>query len=174
MWCFVRGDASQGARERVHFVHGDTGSQTDLEAAIRESGCQCVVNLAGCYAWWLADPSQFGAANVQATANILAAVKAAGVALVHVSTVLAYGRPVGATDSTLGLSEESAFREDASPGPTTSLYASSKQAGDELVRQALSQGIKGCICYLACCVGADPKLLSEEKDVMRIRDLVEG
>ena len=34
--------------------------------------------------------------------------------------------------------------------------------------------IEGCLVYLACCLGKDPKLLDPQKDVMRIKDLIEG
>lgn len=82
------------------------------------------------------------------------------VRLVHVSTVLAYGRPKGS-----GLTPETAFDESATPGPTTSRYAESKQAGDKFVRAALrTAGLDGCICYLACCIGADPKLLNPMRE----------
>eukprot|EP00316_Scyphosphaera_apsteinii_P020920 CAMPEP_0119339920 /NCGR_PEP_ID=MMETSP1333-20130426/99321_1 /TAXON_ID=418940 /ORGANISM="Scyphosphaera apsteinii, Strain RCC1455" /LENGTH=345 /DNA_ID=CAMNT_0007351553 /DNA_START=213 /DNA_END=1250 /DNA_ORIENTATION=+ len=152
---------------------GDIESEGDLRAAIQVSSCNCVINLAGVYAWWLPDPSLFHRVNTNGVRNLLQAVSAFGnqvEQLVHISTVLAYGRPTGR-----GLSEATAFDEDCMPGPTTSLYAASKQAGDALVRAALaSRHIAGCICYLACCIGADHKLLDPKRDVMRISELISG
>lgn len=37
-----------------------------------------------------------------------------------------------------------------------------------------SGAVDGCVVYLACCLGRDPKLLDPAKDVMRIKDLAEG
>jgi len=47
--------------------------------------------------------------------------------------------------------------------------------GDAAALDAMSSGaIDGCVVYLACCLGRDPKLLDPSQDVMRIKDLVEG
>lgn len=47
--------------------------------------------------------------------------------------------------------------------------------GDAVAHSAMLSGsIDGCVVYLACCLGADPKLLDPAKDVMRIKDLAEG
>jgi len=171
VWCLVRTEPPSAS---VHVIRGSVESQSDIAAAIGDSCCDVVINLAGVYAWWLPDPQRFEAINVQGVANILGAIAQCSIdtrpRLVHVSTVLAYGRPQGR-----GLTDATAFDEDAAPGPTTSRYAASKQAGDDLVRTALASGAaSGCICFLACCVGADPKLMARECDVMRIRDLVDG
>ena len=34
--------------------------------------------------------------------------------------------------------------------------------------------VPGCTLFLACCIGADPKLNDAARDVMRIRELVLG
>lgn len=149
----------------------DVEDEESLRSAIEASRCDLVVNLAGVYAWWLPDPDAFERVNVQGVRNLLSAVRScAGRSprLVHVSTVLAYGRPEG-----LGAGD--AFDEDSPVGPTTSRYAASKQAGDLLVQAALESGdVAGSACYLACCIGADQKCVSPDRDVMRIADLISG
>ena len=68
--------------------------------------------------------------------------------------MLAYGRPVGR-----GTTPETAFDEDCEPGPTLSAYAHTKAEGDRLALDAMRSGaVAGCVVYLACCVGRDPKV----------------
>jgi dihydroflavonol-4-reductase len=60
-------------------------------------------------------------------------------------------------------------------GPHSSQYAASKHRGDLLAQQAFDAGrLRGCTLFLACCIGADPKLVDSNRDVMRILDLVQG
>jgi len=60
-------------------------------------------------------------------------------------------------------------------GPPASEYARSKREGDDVAQAAFEGGeVDGCTCFLACCIGADPKLLDSQRDVMKIKDLVEG
>jgi len=93
-----------------------------------------------------------------------------GVLLIHVSTALAYGRPDGR-----GLTASTAFDETTPPGPAASEYAASKQAGDSVAQEAFESGaVRGCTLFLACCIGADPKLLDPQRDVMKLLPLVRG
>lgn len=83
--------------------------------------------------------------------------------------MLAYGVPParGTADAPI--------TADTPPAPAASRYAASKAAGDAAVaRIAADGGPDACTCYLACCIGRDPKLLDAEKDVMRIAPLISG
>ena len=151
---------------------GDVESVHDLQAAIESAHADYVFNLAGLYAWWNADPTAFARVNTNGVRNLLDALKRCSRApkLVHVSTVLAYGNPPGR-----GLTPEAAFDEDTPAGPHASLYASSKHGGDALAQAAFEAGeVPGCTLFLACCIGADPKLNDPRRDVMRLRELVLG
>jgi len=55
-------------------------------------GCDWVAHLAGCYEFWLPDPSVFARVNIEGTRNVLEAVLEAGVSkVVDVSTVATFG-----------------------------------------------------------------------------------
>eukprot|EP00966_Prymnesium_polylepis_P195596 4533868-Prymnesium_polylepis.1 len=161
-----------GAHSRCDHIVCDIESADALREALVAARPDVVINLIGVYAWWLPDPERFERVNVDGVRNILAALEAAatGARLVHVSTVLAYGRPTGC-----GLTPETAFDESTPPGPTTSRYAASKRAGDVLVEEARAKGaVGGCTLMLACCIGADDKCLDPRRDVMRFVDLIQG
>jgi dihydroflavonol-4-reductase len=145
---------------------GDVEDVASLLNAIRTSNCHIVINCAGVYAWWLPDPSQFEV-NATGVQNLLEALaETPAVALVHVSTVLAYGRCCAPKET---------FNESTPVGPHSSQYAASKHRGDLLAQQAFDAGrLRGCTLFLACCIGADPKLVDSNRDVMRILDLVQG
>ena len=168
VWCLCRPGATLDATSRVHRLAGDVTDEESICRAVAHSQCDVCINLAAVYAWW-GDHATFDAVNTAGAANVARATGLA-VKLVHVSTVLAYGRPEG-----LGGSPETAFDEAAAPGPHTSYYATSKCAGDAAVQALFDTRVAtGCTCFLACCVGADPRLLDPVRDVMRIADLVSG
>ena len=151
-------------------VEADFADPASLLAAVTEAKCEVIIHLAARYAWWALDSSEFQRENVTAVENMLLACKGSGVKLVHVSTVLAYGRPPGR-----GLTAETAFDEETEQGPALSQYAATKAAGDAHVLAAMRAGsVEGCIVYLACCIGRDHKLLDPNKDVMRLKDLISG
>ena len=157
------------AGRSVHRITGDIESAEDVAAAIAASRPDYVFHLAGVYAWWQPSHSRFRNVNANGVRNIVAACSS-GPKLVHVSTVLAYGNPPGR-----GLTPETAFDELTPPGPAASAYASSKHEGDRIAQAAFEAGaVRGCTCFLACCIGADPKLLDAERDVMKIAPLVRG
>ncbi|CAE8643813.1 unnamed protein product [Polarella glacialis] len=160
-----------GWGDAVRRIEGDMESVETLEAAITESQCEVIFNLAGLYAWWAPDNGSFRRANVDSVRNLLAAITnvqsdpapRSRPKLIHVSTVLAYGRTSG------GLTPETAFTEASPAGPCSSAYAASKAEGDRLALAAFqAREVSGCILYLACCLGADHKLVDPRRDVMRI------
>ena len=159
------------AGQGVHRLEGDVESETELKAAFLASKPAYVFHLAGVYAWWQLDHSRFDRVNVEGVRNVVAACKAAQVKkLIHVSTVLAFGNPAGR-----GLTASTAFDEATPAGPSASAYAASKHAGDCIAQASFDAGeVDGCSLFLACCIGADPKLVDDQRDVMKIRPLVQG
>jgi len=158
--------------ELVKEVIGDVEDEASVCAAFQEVDPELVIHLAGVYAWWQPDAARFERVNVEGVQNVLTAMKrmASKPKLVHVSTVLAFGNPEGR-----GTSVENAFNESTPAGPAASRYAASKHAGDQLAQQAFDKGdVQGCTCFLACCIGRDAKLLDPERDVMKMKALVEG
>lgn len=159
-------------------ILGDVTDMNSLRNAIQSSNCSVIYNLAGVYSWWSSDKGVYEKVNVEGVSNLCRAASEAGrtIRIVHVSTILAYGRVKDVNGSLLGLTLETAFDESHKPGKTTSLYASSKQRGDSVFENffadAPSDFLSGVLVYLACCIGADPKLIDPKKDVMRISDLV--
>ena len=170
--CRSHSPTAIAAAGRVQVIRGDIECEADIVAALEAAQPQYVFHLAGVYAWWQGDSARYDRVNVNGVRNLLRACSRHGgqLKIVHVSTVLAYGRPIGR-----GFSAESAFDEETPPGPAASQYARSKHDGDCLAQQAFESGtLCGCTCFLACCIGADPKLLDPEKDVMKIQPLVTG
>jgi len=160
-------DSSARLPQGCTTVCGDLEDVASLDAALRESAFDVVINVAGVYAWWLADASLFDRVNVAGVRNLIEALrKHPGAALVQVSTVLAYGRCCA---------PQEVFAEETPPGPHASAYAASKHRGDAIAQEAFASGtVRGSTLFLACCIGADPKLVDAERDVMRMLDLVEG
>lgn len=108
---------------------GDVEDVASLLNAIRTSNCHIVINCAGVYAWWLPDPSQFEV-NATGVQNLLEALaETPAVALVQVSTVLAYGRCCAPKET---------FNESTPVGPHSSQYAASKHRGDRRQRAAVA------------------------------------
>ena len=164
--------SKHAGQDAIHRLDGDVTSAEDVRAALLACKPTYVFHLAGVYAWWQSDHARFDDVNVNGVSNLIMACKAAGCVrkLLHVSTVLAYGNPAGR-----GLTAETAFDEATPAGPPASAYASSKHAGDSIAQAAFDSGeVAGCTLYLACCIGADPKLLDAQRDVMKIRPLVQG
>ena len=162
---------STHAGQGIERLDGDITSKEDVQAAMLACKPTYVFHLAGVYAWWQANHARFEDVNVTGVKNVIDGCRAAGgCKLVHVSTVLAFGNPAGR-----GLTADTAFDEATPAGPSASTYAASKHAGDCIAQAAFEAGhVAGCTLFLACCIGADPKLLDAQRDVMKIKPLVQG
>ncbi|EFJ51629.1 hypothetical protein VOLCADRAFT_103264 [Volvox carteri f. nagariensis] len=137
-----------------------------------DGGCDGLINCAAHYRWWSRSTEMYGALNEVAVSELMKlALEAKVTQIVHVSTILAMGCPPGGWGS-----PTRPLQPDTPPGPTASLYARSKAAGDAAVlRLAAETGLPACVVALACVVGADRRLVSgPQDDVMRIADLVRG
>jgi len=175
--CRHGSDAAIATNERVHIINGDVENTTDIAAALEAARPEFVFHLAGVYAWWQSDAARYERVNVEGVRNLVTACKrrlegrgGPKLKVIHISTVLAYGNPPGR-----GLSTDTAFDEKTLPGTQASRYAHSKHVGDIIAQASFESGeIDGCTCFLACCIGADPKLLDPQRDVMKIKALVQG
>ncbi len=102
-------------------VRGDLDDRRALLDGMADAAL--VVNLAAAYSFWLPDPRVFRRVNVDGVRNLMeCALEARAAKVVHVSSVVVYGKP-----------PERPFREDTSFGPVCfSEYARTKREGDRV------------------------------------------
>lgn len=126
----------------------------DLVALVRGcTGCEFVFHLAGAVDF-KADWERFRQVNVAGTANVVRAVRAAGVRrLVHTSSIVA----VGATPWPAALDEEFAWNL----GPVRVPYVSTKREAEELVLAEARQGLEAVVVNPASVIGPDDFSASE-------------
>jgi dihydroflavonol-4-reductase len=99
-----------------------TGDVTDRDSLLEGmKGCDWVLNLANIYSFWEPNKQAYTDVNVEGTRNVMEAALETGVSkVVHVSTVLTYGKPA-----------DCPFAEECSVGPVRfSEYAETKYRGD--------------------------------------------
>ena len=137
----------QGDQTRV--VPGDLLDRATLVQGM--ASCDTVIHLASTYSFWERDRSVYWRVNVEGTRNVLeAAVETRVRRLVHVSSMLTYGRPTRIP-----------FDEDDAPGALTSEYARSKAAGDEVARElARRHGLALVVVAPAAVLGAGDRKAS--------------
>jgi dihydroflavonol-4-reductase len=127
------------------------GDLTD-EDALREgmTGCDWVVNLANIYSLWEPDNRIYGEVNIEGTRNVMKCALETGVSkVVHLSTVLVYGRPA-----------ECPFTELSPVGPVRfSEYARTKYEGDLIAWDLFeNKGLPVVMIYPGMVVGpGNPK-----------------
>ena len=121
------GEVAQRAARAVAFVplaHGGAEAPAALDAAMR--GVDAVVHCAALSSPW-GRRADFHAANVRSTEEVLAAMRARGVArLVHISTPSLYFQ----------FRDRLGVREDDPLPPPVNLYAETKREAERLVRAA--------------------------------------
>jgi dihydroflavonol-4-reductase len=105
----------------AELVVGDVTNKKSMMTAM--AGCGCAVNLANIYSLWEPDPAIYQSVNIGGTKNVMeAALEADLPRVVHLSTVLVYGKPI-----------DDPFSEASEPGRIRfSAYAESKYQGDLL------------------------------------------
>ena len=105
----------------LNVMEGDVRDKSSILNGMK--GCDWVINLANLYSFWEPDKSVFKAINVDGTRNVMECALENNVSkVVHISTVLIYGKP-----------SESPFNEDSTPGPERfSIYAQTKFEGDQV------------------------------------------
>lgn len=123
LFCLIR----KGNDKKKHELN-ELGAKT-FEGDVREKctiikgmeGCDCVINLANLYSFWQKNKSEYTKVNVNGTKNVMECVLEAGVPkVIHVSTVVIYGKP-----------GDSPFIEESTVGNIRfSEYARTKYKGD--------------------------------------------
>ena len=121
--CLVRKSSDIGDLEdKVTVVHGDVTDKPSIVSGMR--GCEWVIHLANVYSFWEPDKSVYKRVNVNGTRNVMeAAIETEAAKIVHVSSVVTYGRP-----------DQLPFTEETPEGLSLfSEYARTKRAADALV-----------------------------------------
>ena len=144
----------------VSLVVGDVTKKETLPAGM--TGCDGVIHLANVYSLWERDKSLYSKVNIDGTRNVLEVALEVGVSkVVHVSTVLVYGKPA-----------DSPFSEESSIGPEQfSEYARTKFEGDRIAWELHdTQGLPLVVLYPGGILGpGDQKFTGD-----LIRNLVSG
>jgi nucleoside-diphosphate-sugar epimerase len=122
-------DISDLAASGVELSEGDVTDRRSLQRAM--AGRQFVFHTAGKVSDW-GPRREFWRANVEGTANVIAACREAGVKrLIHVSSLTVLGLP----RSGARVDEQTPFAD-----PARDFYSGSKIAGERLVREANGRG----------------------------------
>ena len=123
MCCLIRESSRATLLEELgaSLVVGDVTKKETLTAGM--TGCDGVIHLANIYSLWERDKSLYSKVNIEGTRNVLeAALEVSVHKVVHVSTVLVYGKPA-----------DSPFSENSAAGPEQfSEYARTKFEGDRI------------------------------------------
>ena len=161
IFCLVRATSNIGTlkNQGVNLIPGDVTDKTSVLAGMR--GCDWVFHLANVYSFWEPDKRIYRRVNVEGTRIVLeAALEAVVAKVVHVSSVVTYGKPA-----------DCPFTEESVPGPIRfSEYARTKYEGD-LVAWELHEkkGLPLVAIYPGAVLGpGDPKTTGQYiKDLMR-------
>ncbi|MEE2658404.1 MAG: NAD-dependent epimerase/dehydratase family protein [Candidatus Latescibacterota bacterium] len=132
----------------VELAEGDVSDRDSVHAALE--GCRRLVHLANVYSLYERDTTVYSRVNIVGTRNVMECAADAGLELVvHISTVVAFGRPATIP-----------FREDSPVGPLRfSEYARTKYVGDLIAEElARSRELPLAVLYPGSVLGAgDPK-----------------
>jgi len=159
--CLVRRTSRTSELEELgcELAYGDVTDKASVLDGMR--GCEWVVHLANVYSFWEPDKSTYRKVNVEGTRNVMEAALEAGVSkVVHVSTLVVWGRPT-----------QIPFDEETPIGPVRfTEYARSKYAGDKIVWEFhRERGLPVVVIYPGTVLGAgDPKSTGQY-----VRDLIE-
>jgi dihydroflavonol-4-reductase len=159
--CLVR-SVSQSEQFKRLGLESVPGDLTDKDSLLRGmKGCDAVINLAAAYQFWLPDTRVYREVNIEGTRNVMEATLEAAVSkVVHVSSVVIYGKP-----------EASPFTEDSEVGLVRfSEYAQTKYEGDLIAWEFHEKmNLPLVVVYPGAVLGAnDPKASGDY-----IRDLVQ-
>ncbi|MCU0307442.1 MAG: NAD-dependent epimerase/dehydratase family protein [Thermoleophilia bacterium] len=116
--------------EGVEAVGGDLLDRASVARAA--DGAEAVVHVAAHYALWRREAARVMRVNVDGTANVIAAARAAGARLVHTSSVATIGIPAGG-----GPGDEDTPQP---PGQVIGAYKRSKVLAERLVLDAARRG----------------------------------
>jgi dihydroflavonol-4-reductase len=129
-------------------VPGDVTDKASVLRGMRD--CEWVFHLAGLYSFWEPSKQAFTEVNVKGTRNVMECALETGVSkVVHVSTVVTYGKPT-----------DCPFTEKSEIGPVRfSEYSRTKYEGDQIVwRLHKEKGLPVVFVYPSAVLGpGDPK-----------------
>jgi dihydroflavonol-4-reductase len=129
-------------------VPGDVTDKASVLPGMRD--CEWVFHLAGLYSFWEPSKQAFTEVNVKGTRNVMECALETGVSkVVHVSTVVTYGKPT-----------DCPFTEKSEIGPVRfSEYSRTKYEGDQIVwRLHKEKGLPVVFMYPSAVLGpGDPK-----------------
>lgn len=145
--CLVRASSRTSSLRGpgIRLTSGDLGDQASLLEGMR--GCDCVVHAAAAYSFWNADRRVYREVNVTGTRNVMEAALEAGVSkVVHVSSLVVYGKPAS-----------SPVTEETPVGPVRfSEYARTKYEGEILAwRLHETRGLPLVVVYPGSILGPD-------------------
>ena len=150
MCCLVRKTSNVRALEElgVTLITGDVTDRDSLLEGMK--GCDWVLNLANIYSFWEPNKQAYTDVNVEGTRNVMEAALETGVSkVVHVSSVVTYGKPA-----------DCPFTEESPVGPVRfSEYAETKYRGDLIVWELYEKkGLPLVMIYPGGVLGpGDPK-----------------
>jgi dihydroflavonol-4-reductase len=154
MRCLARraADTTRLERAGASVTRGDVADRRALLEGM--TGCEQVIHLAAAYAFWLPDRRVYRSVNVDGTRNVMeCALEAGATKVVHVSSVVVYGKPAARP-----------FREGTPPGPVRfSEYARTKHEGDLIAwDMSRDRGLPIVVVYPGGVLGpGDPKATGE-------------
>ena len=133
---------------RVNLVWGDVTDKNSLLPGME--GCDWVINLANVYSFWEPDKRLFTQVNVEGTRNIMESALQTGISkMIHVSTVVIYGKP-----------QDIPFTEESEVGSVRfGEYSRTKYMGDLIAWEYYQKrGLPLVVIYPAAVLGpGDPK-----------------
>lgn len=128
----------------VGLVWGDVRDPKSMLAGM--SGCDALVHLAGVTSFWEPDKKVYADVNVTGTRNVMECALKAGVSrVIHMSTLLVYGKPA-----------KIPFNEESLVGPERfSEYARTKYEGERVAWGLfIKKGLPLTVCYPGIVLGA--------------------
>jgi dihydroflavonol-4-reductase len=150
MYCLVRKTSRVDELKQLGatLIEGDVRDKASILKGMK--GCDWVVNLANIYTFWEPDKKIYTDVNVKGTQNVMECALEAGVSkVIHVSTLVIYGKP-----------KDYPFTEESEVGPIRfSEYARTKYEGDLIAWELYEKSkLPLVMLYLASALGAgDPK-----------------
>lgn len=134
-------------KQGIELVVGDVIDKSSFVDAMQS--CDCVIHLANLYEFWVPDKRAYRDINITGTENVMIGALEAGVSkVVHVSSIVVYGKPATAP-----------ITEETSVGPRQfSEYARTKYQGDLIAWKLHARGLPLVVVYPAAVLGSnDPK-----------------
>jgi dihydroflavonol-4-reductase len=129
----------------VELVRGDLIEPDSLRGVAE--GCEVVYHVAGLPEQWLADPERFQRVNTQGTANLIAAVRGAGIRrFIHTSAMVVFAARTGETF------DESVL----ATGPGGTRYERSKREAMQHLVGAIAEGLPAVSLHPAALYGPGP------------------